>query len=137
MEASVIITHHAGVRMKERMNVKRKERMQRIAEQAFAKGKAVNELKGIELRFLQQCLKEGIENRTLKIFQDRVFIFEQKCLITMLPIDKKFQRNMEKKRYKQKKKITAQKGVRKNEQRTRCIELYAYENATGSLCESA
>lgn len=136
MEASVIITQHAYVRIKERMNVKSKKRMQRIAEQAFVKGKEINELKGIESRVLQKCLKEGTDNRTLKIFQDRVFVFERKYLVTMLPIDKKFQKNMEKKRYKQKRKITS-KGVRKNEQGTRCIELYAYERATGSLRKSA
>ena len=100
MENSIIITAHAKNRMKERLNIKSPERMQRIAQKAYEKGEGKEDLTGIRYRYLMQYTKG---EKSVKLYNDQVFVFWEKILITVLPKDKRFQRNMEKKRSKAKK----------------------------------
>ncbi len=104
----IIVTQHARERIKERMCIKSLGRMERIAMDAYENGFCLDELTGAMRNHLLKSDKpEEYPDRELRLYGDQVFIFVENYLVTVLPLNMKFRKNMEKKRSKQNKRVVA------------------------------
>ncbi len=100
---SIYISNHASARLKERVGIKGAKEKENYVRKAYFEGKREDDCTGISLKHIKKHKKAEFEARELVLYQDQIFVFEDQGLITVLSIDKKYAKNMNKNRCKQKK----------------------------------
>lgn len=79
------VTKHAKQRIKERMGLKKKT-SDRVANLALEKGLKIKETKGKLKKFLNSVfLSHGVGDN-IRLYAEKVFIFQGNCLITVLQL---------------------------------------------------
>ncbi len=99
----IFITEHAKKRMKERLpGMKSDRRRQRMAQVAYHEGTSLSDADGAAERYLKCYKKEEVAyaDRTLILYADAVFVFDDERLVTVLPYNPAFQKRLERNRSK-------------------------------------
>lgn len=81
--------------MKERMGVKSVARQQKIINNAYTRGKSVENFVGSDRKYLERVRErseETLDSREIRVYQDKVFIFDEELCITILQLPKPFGR---------------------------------------------
>lgn len=89
------MTKHCNKRMKERMGIKSEAKQQKIVDNALTRGKSVDCFTGKEKRYLegiQKKTEKTLNSRELRVYQNKVFIFDGDLCVTILHLPKDFGR---------------------------------------------
>lgn len=100
----LIITCHADQRIKERVGIKSRQARQNYVMKAYGEGLRIGECSGLSLKFMLSRKKEEFAYRELVLFRDQIFVFEKNYLVTVLPTDCDYKKQMDKIRCKHNKK---------------------------------
>lgn len=102
--ANIAICTHANKRIKQRVGIKGFAAQVDYVEKAYAFGLRKQDCACASLRLLEGR-EEFSKGRELVLFRDQIFVFEDMTLVTVLPIDKDYQKVMNKVRCKHNKRI--------------------------------
>jgi hypothetical protein len=88
---AVIVTKHAQERLKERMGVN-KQAGDRLAKIAMEKGLTHAETNGRLKSLLDDIFLKHKTANNMRIYSEKVFLFHDEILITVLPLDQEYKR---------------------------------------------
>ena len=89
----VIVTRHAKQRLKERSGLNKKS-VQRIAEKAYINGICHNETKGQLNKWIAGVYFKNSDANNIRVYGDKLYLFHDEILITVLQIPHRFTNNM-------------------------------------------
>jgi hypothetical protein len=89
------VTIHAKNRIKERMGLK-KSSSEKVAYNALAYGLRHEDVAGSLKRFLDKLYFEHLNANNIRIFADKIFLFHNDFLITVINLPSKFRNTVEK-----------------------------------------
>lgn len=85
MENDIIITAHAGRRLKERSGLNKKS-IRRIAERAYLNGIKHSEVKGNLRKWVDGIYLSEENANNIRLYGDKIFLFHNNLLITVMQI---------------------------------------------------
>ena len=85
IETGSKVTLHAGKRIRERMGVKKKS-IQTISDRAYLKGLNHNETAGHLKRYIDKLYFRSKTANNIKVFAEKIYLFNEKTLITVVPL---------------------------------------------------
>lgn len=94
IKIETIITRHAKKRLKERNGFNKKS-MQRMADRAYEKGIPLSETKGQLHKWVTSVYFRNTEVNNLRIYGDKLYLFRDNILITILQVPQKYVNDME------------------------------------------
>ena len=86
---SSYVTNHARKRIHERMGV-RKKTSERVANIALKKGLKLSDTKGKLKKYINKLFSDHGVGDNIRIYAEKVFIFQGSCLITVLSLPNEF-----------------------------------------------
>lgn len=92
-----MIIEHSSKRLKERMGVKSESKQENIVRNAYMRGKPITNYTGKDRKYLERLSQTSaavLNNRDLRVYQDKIFIFDGDLCVTILQLPKKFGKKM-------------------------------------------
>ena len=84
-----VVTKHGQERLKERLGVNKKS-CSRVADLALERGLGRGETQGRLNAHLNSLYRTHKKGNNMKVYNRKVFLFHDNLLITVLPLDKKY-----------------------------------------------
>lgn len=93
------ITRHATKRIRQRVGVRKKEKARKLAHEAFENGNRIEQLPDKTKEYID----ESYTNADIIVYKNYVYVFDGKCLITVLNLPQDLHFNNQDSLYKKKK----------------------------------
>jgi len=84
-----MVTRHANKRIHQRMGIKKKG-IERVAKNALENGITHKEAKGQLLKYMNKVYSQHYCGNNMRIFAEKVFVFENDTLITVFSLPRQY-----------------------------------------------
>lgn len=95
MDYGVLITKHAACRLHQRSGLNKKS-MQRIVDNVYISGYPIDATKGGLKRWMAKIAANNLNAQDLRLYGDKLYIFSDNVLVTVLNVPNDLKKNMKK-----------------------------------------